>query len=151
MKTFKDYLEENLRKMGALKKQLRKTTHSKDDVKYSKWAKDDHWDDGYGKTQDEVERDHEEAKDDHFDNVRKTKSLVKDIRKDSRGQKHMKDMVKKGKQRAAAKRANVDQLAKKSPMTKNQLVSSGKRKGKLTKYDQGRQIVGTYNRLKKKP
>ena len=151
MKTYKEFLEENLKKIGALKKQIKKTADSKDEVRLSKWEMDGHWDDGYGKTHQEVEDDYHDAEDDHLSNVIKTKKLAKDIRKDTRGQKHMGDMVKKGKQRSLAKRTNVDPLAKKSPITKNELVSSGKRRGKLTKSDQKLQFNKTYDRLKKKP
>jgi len=129
MKTYKEFLEENLKKMGGLKKQIQKTADSKKELRFSKWGRDGHWDDGYGQTHQEVEDDYYDAKHDHRDNVHKLKKMTKDIRKDPRGQKHMGDMVKKGKQRAAIKKSGEDHLKQrekesKEPLKKNSYFPS---------------------------
>ena len=141
MKTYKEFLEENLKKMGGLKKQIQKTADSKKELRFSKWGRDGHWhdtDDDHSQTHQEVEDDYYDAKHDHKKNVKKLQGLAKAVRKDPQGQQHMKDMVKKGKERQDAKRDRLrsDKLAVKKPISKYDTVDSGKRKGKLQKWKQ---------------
>ena len=146
MKTYKEFLEENLRKMGALKRKMKDTMDSKKELRLSKLERDGHWhdtDDDHSQTHQEVEDDYYDAKHDHKKNVKKLQGLAKAVRKDPQGQQHMKDMVKKGKERQDAKRDRLrsDKLAVKKPISKDDIVNSGKRKGKLQKWKQDALIV----------
>jgi hypothetical protein len=127
MKSYKEFLEENLKKMGALKKQIRKTADSKD----AKAMAGDEF--HYGGDREDAEKHYDAVRSDHEDNVHKLKKMVKDVRKDPRGQKHMGDMVKKGKQRAAIKKSGEDHLKRrekesKEPLKKDSYWSSSYQK-----------------------
>ena len=140
MKTYKEFLEENLKKMGALKKQIDKTAGSKIDLERSRAIHRDA--PQYpGRS---LERDvfkkwyHDKDERDHKRNVKKLQGLVKSVRKDPQGQQHMKNMVKKGRERWDAKtdRLRSDKLAQRIPTSKYDTVDSGERKGKLKKWKQ---------------
>lgn len=145
MKTFQEFLEENLNKLGALKTQLKKTSSSRSDLAGAE--RDLH----HGDTDyDDAKDYYNKTKKDHESNVQKTQNLVKQIKKHPEGSEHIKDMIKKGKERSQSKRTNVDRLARNTNVkTKKDLVSSGKRKGKLTVDDQNRKKSWAYSRLNK--
>lgn len=134
MKTYKEFLEENLKKMGALKKQIDKTAGSKIDLERSRAIHKD----SFGSDSSVRSLEHEKDERDHKKNVKKLQGLVKSVRKDPQGQQHMKNMVKKGKERWNAKtdRLRSDKLAQRIPTSKYDTSDSGERKGKLKKWKQ---------------